>query len=268
MKSAIRLIIVVAITLCLGGCGYSNVSNIYENDSVQIDVQYDHVSEYVEKTKKTISYDALYFVIENKTDQYITVTIPCEIKELTKGCENTKFDSSYKLHPYEAIGPSDIGKIRAKIWSKSRNKNEVEFSVTYGDVLVESISEEDYLLAKEEKDKRIEEASKPVESSTVEKQIKCSLCNGTGKVKYYYGESEIDAIIDGKNDYELGDCTSCGGNGYTIKNISKEDSDAGKVICDSCGKTVKNLVTKKDAAGVTREWCSSCWSSYDKIIGN
>lgn len=51
---------------------------------------------------------------------------------------------------------------------------------------------------------------------TVEKKVTCTMCNGTGQVKYYYG--------DGDNDYNMGPCTSCDEKGYTIVTVDKKDS--------------------------------------------
>lgn len=93
------------------------------------------------------------------------------------------------------------------------------------------------------------------ESSSKEKVI-CTMCNGTGQVKYYYGE--------GDDDYEFGPCTSCDEKGY----VYIETHGEGRVTCPSCGNKVDNLVTRKDNAGVSRTWCSSCWSEYDEIMGN
>ena len=42
---------------------------------------------------------------------------------------------------------------------------------------------------------------------------KCSVCNGTGYVRYYYGESALEAWLSGHEDYTVGKCTSCGGTG-------------------------------------------------------
>lgn len=39
------------------------------------------------------------------------------------------------------------------------------------------------------------------------------------------------------------------------------------VKCPSCGKQVSRLITRKDAAGVSRTWCSDCWRDYDDIMG-
>lgn len=44
---------------------------------------------------------------------------------------------------------------------------------------------------------------------------KCSWCNGTGSVKYYYGGSDLEAIIDGHESSWYGQCGSCGGTGYS-----------------------------------------------------
>ena len=41
----------------------------------------------------------------------------------------------------------------------------------------------------------------------------------------------------------------------------------GEKTCPSCGNKVTTLITKKDAAGVYRTWCSSCWYDYNKIMG-
>lgn len=93
---------------------------------------------------------------------------------------------------------------------------------------------------------------------TVEKKVTCTMCNGTGQVKYYHG--------DGDNDYNLGPCTSCDEKGYTIVEVDKKDVD--KEICGSCNKTVDKLITKTDAAGESRTWCEDCWNSYDSIMGS
>lgn len=48
--------------------------------------------------------------------------------------------------------------------------------------------------------------SKDSYSSSTEK-VTCSMCNGTGLVKYYYGSSALEAAMDGHDDYEYGKCT-------------------------------------------------------------
>ncbi len=112
--------------------------------------------------------------------------------------------------------------------------------------------------------------SKSSSTTTSSKEkITCSFCNGTGSVKYYYGGSALEAALNGQNDYEYGKCTSCDGEGYkyvTTKSSSESSKPSG-VICPSCEKRVSSLVTKKDAAGVNRSWCSSCWSDYNSIMG-
>lgn len=42
---------------------------------------------------------------------------------------------------------------------------------------------------------------------------KCYWCNGTGKVKYYYGSSDLEAYFNGHDPYWYGQCGSCGGSG-------------------------------------------------------
>ncbi len=42
---------------------------------------------------------------------------------------------------------------------------------------------------------------------------KCPVCNGTGYVKYYYGDSDLQAYLDGYDPYTVGECTSCNGTG-------------------------------------------------------
>ena len=92
-----------------------------------------------------------------------------------------------------------------------------------------------------------------------EQKIDCTMCNGSGEVKYYYG--------DGDNDYNMGPCTSCDGKG-TITVTPSGNSNLGKNdICGSCEKYVDKLITKEDAAGESRTWCSDCWEEYDDIMG-
>ena len=117
-------------------------------------------------------------------------------------------------------------------------------------------------------------SAKPTNSTSVSsggttEKVKCSMCNGTGHVKYYYGGSALEAALNGQNDYEYGPCTSCNGTGYTtVKTSTKSTSNSiNKKTCPSCGKKVSNLVTKKDVAGVSRTWCSNCWAEYNAIMG-
>lgn len=91
-----------------------------------------------------------------------------------------------------------------------------------------------------------------------EQEVSCSMCNGSGEVKYYFG--------DGDNDYNMGVCTSCDGKGV-VTVVPSGNSFGGKEICPSCEKYVKELITKEDAAGENRTWCADCWEEYDDIMG-
>lgn len=96
-------------------------------------------------------------------------------------------------------------------------------------------------------------------SGNKEVKVSCTMCNGTGEVKYYYGE--------GDNDYDIGPCTSCDEKGY-IMVVPKGDSNHGiRVVCGSCETYVDELITKEDAAGESRTWCADCWSDYDELTG-
>lgn len=111
-------------------------------------------------------------------------------------------------------------------------------------------------------------------ASNSKQKVTCSMCNGTGSVRYYYGDSPLEAALDGHDDYEYGPCSSCDGKGYTYVKVSSSSGNSSKSessskkICPSCNKSVSSLVTKKDAAGVSRTWCSGCWSDYNSIMGN
>lgn len=92
-----------------------------------------------------------------------------------------------------------------------------------------------------------------------EKKVICPMCNGTGQVKYYYGE--------GDNDYNMGPCTTCDEKGF-IMIVPTGDSKGGtRVICGSCEKYVDELITKEDVSGENRTWCAECWKDYDKLMG-
>jgi len=41
----------------------------------------------------------------------------------------------------------------------------------------------------------------------------CPTCGGSGKVKYYYGGSELEAALNGQDNFSYGNCGSCGGSG-------------------------------------------------------
>lgn len=92
-----------------------------------------------------------------------------------------------------------------------------------------------------------------------EVKITCSICNGAGEVKYYYG--------DGENDYNLGPCTSCDGKGFIMVTPIGDSNGGKRVVCGSCYKYVDNLITKKDATGENRTWCEDCWEEYDNMMG-
>ena len=92
-----------------------------------------------------------------------------------------------------------------------------------------------------------------------EQKVTCTICNGTGQVKYYYG--------DGDNDFNMGPCTSCDEKGYIIVKPSGNSAGGKNKVCGSCEKYVKELITKKDAAGESRTWCEDCWENYDDMMG-
>ena len=46
------------------------------------------------------------------------------------------------------------------------------------------------------------------------RKVTCEMCKGSGKVRYYYGESALEAFLDGYPDYEYGPCPNCEGKGY------------------------------------------------------
>lgn len=92
-----------------------------------------------------------------------------------------------------------------------------------------------------------------------EQKVTCTMCNGSGQVKYFYGE--------GDNDYNMGPCTSCDEKGYNIVIPSGNSGNGKNVVCGSCEKYVEKTITKEDAAGENRTWCSDCWESYDDIMG-
>ncbi len=74
-----------------------------------------------------------------------------------------------------------------------------------------------------------------------EVKVTCTMYNGAGEVKYYYGE--------GDNDYNMGPCTNCDEKGY-IMVVPKGDSNHAKgVVYGNCETYVDELITKEDASG-------------------
>ena len=71
----------------------------------------------------------------------------------------------------------------------------------------------------------------------MEQKVTCTICNGSGEVKYYF--------FDGNNDYNLGPCTSCEGKGYVMIKPTGNSNGGKHVICTSCGKYSDELITKK-----------------------
>lgn len=50
-------------------------------------------------------------------------------------------------------------------------------------------------------------------SSAISSSEKCINCNGTGYVRYYYGESDLQAYLEGYDPYYIGECPLCDGTG-------------------------------------------------------
>ena len=51
------------------------------------------------------------------------------------------------------------------------------------------------------------------------KRIECISCNGTGLVKYYYGGSDLEAVLSGHDPYTVKKCTICNETGKKKCNI-------------------------------------------------
>lgn len=90
-------------------------------------------------------------------------------------------------------------------------------------------------------------------------KVTCVMCNGSGEVKFYYGEGDYD--------YSMGPCSSCDEKGYVLIVPSGKPGLGKRIICGSCEKYVDSLETKQDATGDSRTWCSTCWERYDDIMG-
>lgn len=60
------------------------------------------------------------------------------------------------------------------------------------------------------------ESSNLYSSSSSTKKV-CPNCGGTGTVKYYYGSSDLEAVLSGHDPYTLGDCPMCDGTGYVYE---------------------------------------------------
>jgi len=58
------------------------------------------------------------------------------------------------------------------------------------------------------------ESHKSASSSSSSGKEKCDRCNGTGMVKYYYGDNATEAFLNGYEDSWYGQCGSCQGTGY------------------------------------------------------
>ena len=59
--------------------------------------------------------------------------------------------------------------------------------------------------------------NKEEKTSTTVKKVKCPVCKGSGRARYYYGGSALEAILAGEPDYTYGPCSMCDGTGYVKK---------------------------------------------------
>jgi len=63
----------------------------------------------------------------------------------------------------------------------------------------------------------------PASNKTFMKGETCPFCNGTGSVRYYYGSSNLEAILSDHDPYTVGECTSCEGKGKYYETVKRED---------------------------------------------
>lgn len=69
-----------------------------------------------------------------------------------------------------------------------------------------------------------------------EQKVSCSMCNGSGQVKYYFG--------DGDNDYNLGSCTSCNEKGYVMI-VPSGNYNGGKSPIAAVAKDMSRSLSQK-----------------------
>lgn len=143
--------------------------------------------------------------------------------------------------------------------------NGEEYSKTYN---VTQITTSDETLTKDNYQTYVKTviSNSSTSSSGNKEKVTCTMCNGTGSVKSYYGSSDLEAVLSGHDPYTFIKCSTCDGKGYKYTNVSGNKTSNSE-ICGSCNKYVSRLKKDKDAAGVTRNWCSDCWSSYWAIMG-
>ena len=53
--------------------------------------------------------------------------------------------------------------------------------------------------------------------SSTKTKTKCPTCNGSGLIRYYYGGSSLEALLDGQPDSTVQKCYTCDGSGYIYK---------------------------------------------------
>ena len=150
-----------------------------------------------------------------------SASLKCKFIDFYKSSEFNELDTvksiETKFHKYNKIPEieyTSLGNMRYSIYasrdrdeggSKHRflteNNNIYEFSDMTGKTILKN-GKEEYNYSKITSDSLTE---------------KCQTCNGTGKVKYYYGESDLEALIDGHEASWYGNCGSCGGKGKIYK---------------------------------------------------
>ena len=57
------------------------------------------------------------------------------------------------------------------------------------------------------------EKAKKKEAAKKKTTKKCETCNGTGYIKYNYGSSDLEALLDGEAPYTVSECYKCHGTG-------------------------------------------------------
>lgn len=109
-----------------------------------------------------------------------------------------------------------------------------------------------------------------------EKLVKCSVCNGEGKVRaeesIYCSKCPIDSCTGTKDrnaiscEEAFNKCSNCNGKGFIDEGSTKEEGDT-DILCIACKTNMKLVSVDEGDMGTC--WCPNCgtiWQGFEEEV--
>lgn len=108
-------------------------------------------------------------------------------------------------------------------WISKGSDNREKYDTDYGKFNYLDTYNSEFLFAVNEQamtrnaiavNKSISEQRETTTNTSPKARKKCETCNGAGYIRYNYGSSDLEALLDGEAPYTVSECYTCHGTGY------------------------------------------------------